>query len=319
MDLPTFQDVEAAAKRLAPVIHRTPVLTCRTLDEMCGARLFLKCENFQKGGAFKIRGATNAVLTLSDDQAARGVVTHSSGNHGAALALAARARGIRAFVVMPRNAPEIKKKAVAGYGAEIVECAPTLAARERVGAEVMARTSAALVHSYDDNRIIAGQGTAALELCEDVGHLDAVLAPVGGGGLLSGTALAVAHVSPAARVIAVEPEGADDAYRSFRAGRLIPAENPQTIADGLRTSLSERTFAILRRHVADVVTVSEEAIVHAMRTIWERMKIVVEPSGAVPLAALLSGRLALPGKRVGILLSGGNVDLDRLPWHLEAH
>lgn len=313
-NLPTFDDVVAAAVRLQGVVHRTPVLGCRTLDEMCRARLYFKCENLQKVGAFKARGAANAVLSLTAEEASRGVATHSSGNHGAALAWAAARRGIPAYVVMPRTSKAVKKAAVAGYGARVIECEPTLAAREATLAEVVAATRATFVHPYNDPRVIAGQGTAALELCEEVHALDAILAPVGGGGLLAGTALAVAGSSPEALVWGVEPQGADDACRSLREGRIVPSLDPRTIADGLRTSLGERTFALIRRHAQGIVTVSEEAIVAAMRLVWERMKIIIEPSSAVPVAALVEGSLALPGSRLGIILSGGNVDLEELPW-----
>ena len=314
MNEPTIKEIREASERIKPFVHRTPVLTCSTLDRVCEAELFFKCENFQKGGAFKIRGATNAVFTLGDEEASQGVATHSSGNHGAAVALAARWRGIVAYVVMPENAPVVKRNAVAGYGAEIISCKPTLQAREETLAEVVAATGAAFIHPYNDYRVIAGQGTAALELCEEIPDLDVVMTPVGGGGLLSGTAIAVSAFSPKTHVIAAEPERADDAYRSFRAGRIIPADHPDTIADGLRTSLGDLTFPIIRRTVEDIVTVSEEGIVEAMRTIWERMKIIVEPSAAVPLAALLTKRTAILGKRIGIILSGGNVDLANLPW-----
>jgi threonine dehydratase len=314
MSRPTLADVRAAAERIRPYAHRTPVLTCRALDGMCGAQLHFKGENFQKAGAFKFRGATNAVFSLTDGEARRGVLTHSSGNHGAALALAARARGIPAIVVVPANAPPIKRAAIAGYGARIVDCEPTLAARETTAARLLAETGATLIHPYDDDRIIAGQGTAALELLEDVPGLELVLAPVGGGGLVSGTAIAVKSVSPATDVYATEPAGADDAYRSLRAGRIIPQTDPRTVADGLRTSLAPRTFAVIRELVTDIVTVGEEEIIQAMRQVLERMKIVIEPSAAVPVAAVLAGRLPVAGKRVGIILSGGNVDWDHLPW-----
>jgi threonine dehydratase len=261
-----------------------------------------------------MRGATNAVFSLSDDEASRGVATHSSGNHAAALALAARCRGIKAYVVMPENAPDVKRDAVAGYGAKISFCQPTLAAREAGLAEVIDRTGAAFVHPYNDHRVISGQGTAALELCAQAPDLDVIMAPVGGGGLLSGTAIAASGLSPRPLVFAAEPEMADDAFRSYRAGRIIPSENPNTIADGLRTSLGDLTFPIIRKHVSDIITVTEEAIVAAMRLVWERMKIVVEPSAAVPVGALLSKRSQIPGDRVGVILSGGNVDLARLPW-----
>jgi threonine dehydratase len=281
---------------------------------MCGTEIFFKCENFQKVGAFKIRGATNAVFSLGDKQASQGVATHSSGNHAAALALAASWRGIKAYVVMPENAPEVKRNAVANYGAEIIFCKPTLDAREEGLADVVDRTGATFIHPYNDYRVISGQGTAALELCEQIPDLDIVMTPVGGGGLLSGTAIAISAISPETYVIAAEPERADDAYRSFHAGRIIPSDNPDTIADGLRTSLGDLTFPIIRRYVKEIVTVSEQGIVKAMRSIWERMKIIVEPSAAVPLGALLTKPIDLSGKRIGVILSGGNVDLANLPW-----
>jgi len=311
---PSLADIRQAHERIEPFIHRTPVWTSATINRMSGGEIFFKCENFQKAGAFKIRGASNAVLSLNDDDAKRGVATHSSGNHAAALALAAQWRGIPAYVVMPETAPHVKKLAVAGYGAEILFCKPTLEARERALAEVVARTGAAFVHPYNDLRVITGQGTAAVELCEQAHGLDLVVAPVGGGGLLSGTAVAVSLVSPGTEVIAAEPERADDAYRSLKSGRIVPSLHPNTIADGLLTSLGDLTFPIIQRRVRDIVLVSEEAIVEAMRCLWERMKIVVEPSGAVPLGAVLSRRLDVKGRRVGIIVSGGNVDLDRLPW-----
>ena len=311
---PSLEDFRQAHKRIEPFIHRTPVLTSATIDRMASGDIFFKCENLQKAGAFKIRGACNAVFSLSDEEADRGVATHSSGNHAAALALAARWRGVPAYVVMPETAPHVKKLAVAGYGAEIVFCKPTLEARERALAEVVARTGAAFVHPYNDLRVITGQGTAAIELCEEVQNLDLVVAPVGGGGLLSGTAVAVSFVSPGTAVVAAEPERADDAYRSLKSGHIVPSVHPNTIADGLLTSLGDLTFPILQRYVRDIVLVSEEAIVEAMRCLWERMKILVEPSAAVPLGAILSRRLDVAARRVGIIVSGGNVDLDRLPW-----
>ncbi len=312
------EDVLAAASRIEGKIHRTPIMTCGALDELTGARLFFKCENFQKVGAFKMRGACNAVFSLRDEVAARGVATHSSGNHAQALALAARLRGIPAFVVMPTSAPKIKRVAVAGYGAQIIDCEPTLAARESTLAEVVARTGAEFIHPYNDERVIAGQGTAALELLADVPDLDVVMAPVGGGGLLSGTAVVCGSAEHAPRVIAGEPAAADDAARSLAAGHIIPSVNPETIADGLLTSLGELTFAVIRRQVESIWTVSEDDIIRAMRLIWERMKIVVEPSAAVCLGAVLGHRKDVAGLRVGIILSGGNVDLERLPW-LNAH
>jgi threonine dehydratase len=314
MHYPTIADIHAAAKRIHGRAHRTPVLTCRTIDARLEASVFFKCENLQKAGAFKFRGACNAVFFLPGEDAARGVLTHSSGNHGAALALAARLRGIPATVVMPRNAPAVKRAAVEGYGARIVVCEPTLASRESTAATVLAESGATLVHPYDNETVIAGQGTAALELLEETPGLDLVLAPVGGGGLASGTAIAVRNTSPGTEVIAAEPAGADDAYRSLQAGYIIPQTNPQTIADGLRTSLCPRTFAAIRDHVREIVTVDEERIVEAMRLVWERMKILIEPSSAVPLAALLTGKVETKGRRIGIILSGGNVDLDHLPW-----
>ncbi len=312
--VPTLDDIREAADRIKPYAHRTPALTCRAINTMVGAEIFFKCENFQKAGAFKFRGATNAVFSLTAEEAANGVATHSSGNHAAALALAARTREIRAYVVMPRTAPAVKKDAVAGYGAEITFCEPTLTAREQTLAKVVEATGAAAIHPYNDYRIIAGQATAALELTEDVADLDIVMTPIGGGGLACGTALYVKYVNPQIRVIAVEPMGADDAHRSFRAGKLVPSEDPKTIADGLLTSLGDKTFPIVTEFLDDIVTVSEEGIVEAMRCIWERMKIVVEPSAVVPLGALLTNRLDAAGKRVGVILSGGNVDLNRLPW-----
>ncbi len=310
----TREELDAAAARIRPFVHRTPVLTCSTIDALGAASFFFKCENFQKVGAFKYRGATNAVQMLSDQDASRGVATHSSGNHAAALALAARVRGIPAHIVMPENAPAIKKAAVAGYGALITYCEPTLQAREDTLADVIEATGAAEVHPYNDTRIIAGQSTAARELFEDVPDLHIVMTPVGGGGLLSGTALSAHYFSPGTAVIAGEPLGADDAARSFRAGHIIPSVAPKTIADGLLTSLGDKTFAVISRLVSDIVTVDEDAIVAAMRLVWERMKIVIEPSSAVPLAAALSGRIDVAGKRIAIIFSGGNCDLARLPW-----
>ena len=312
--LPTIEDVRQAAERIRPYIHRTPVLTCHALNDMCGAELFFKCENFQKVGAFKFRGACNAVFSLNDEEAARGVITHSSGNHAAAVALAGRLRGINAYVVMPENAPSIKKAAVAGYGAEITFCESTPKAREITCERIVGETGATFIHPSNEFLVISGQGTAALELCEEIQSLDIVSAPVGGGGLLSGTAIAVSSVSPGTAVIAGEPGMADDAYRSLQAGKIIPSENPQTIADGLRTSLGDLTFPIIQRDVQEIITVSEEMIIKAMRHIWERMKIVIEPSSAVPFGAILTNPDTFSGKRVGIILSGGNVDLAKLPW-----
>ncbi len=311
---PTLEDIVTAADRIRPHVHRTPVLTCSALDELSGASLLFKCECFQKVGAFKIRGATNAVLSLPEDRARRGVATHSSGNHAAALALAARNRGICAYVVMPSNAPQVKVDAVAGYGAQITRCAPTLDAREEALLAVVAETGAEVIHPYNDPAVVAGAGTAALELLTDHPDLDAVLAPVGGGGLMSGTAIAARGLSQRIRIIGAEPAMADDAFRSLREGRILPSVDPQTICDGLLTSLGPLSFAVLSRLLERIVTVGEASVVRAMRLVWERMKVVIEPSAAVPLAALLEGGLDLRGMRVGIILSGGNVSLDRLPW-----
>ncbi|MGD0781737.1 MAG: pyridoxal-phosphate dependent enzyme [Candidatus Aminicenantales bacterium] len=311
---PTLADIRTAAGRIAPYAHRTPVLTCAALDDRLDARIFLKCENFQKVGAFKFRGAANAVFALSDGEAARGVATHSSGNHAQALALAARLRGIPAYIVMPDNAPAVKKAAVAGYGGRITFCEPTLKARETTLERIVRASGAGIVHPYNDDRVIAGQGTAALELLEDVPGLDAVMAPVGGGGLLSGTAIAATSLKPGIRVIAAEPEGADDAHLSLQAGRIIPSVSPKTVADGLLTSLGDRTFPVIQERVERIVTVSETAIIAAMKFLWERTKLIIEPSSAVPVAALWEKKTDLAGLRVGIILSGGNVDLDRLPW-----
>lgn len=310
----TLAAIREAHARVQGKINRTPVLTSATLDAQAGAQLFFKCENFQKGGAFKARGATNAVMSLSDAEARLGVATHSSGNHAAALARAARLRGLPAYIVMPSNSPSAKQASVRRYGGQIVLCEPTLEAREATAARIVADTGATLIHPYDDLRVMAGQGTAALELLEEVPTLDLILCPVGGGGLLSGTAVAAKGTRPDIRVIAVEPAGADDAFQSLRAGRIVRLERPDTVADGLRTSLCERTFREIQQHVDDIVTVPEAAIVSAMRTIWEVMKIIVEPSGAVAYAALVAGKLEVKPKQIGVILTGGNLDLDTLPW-----
>jgi threonine dehydratase len=311
---PTLHDIRAAATRIQPYIHRTPVLTSESLNQKVEAQVFLKCENLQKVGAFKFRGACNAVFSLSDEQAQCGVCTHSSGNHAQALALAARLRGIPAYIVMPSSAPAVKKAAVAGYGGQITFCEPTLQAREATLAQVVAETGAEIVHPYNDERVIAGQGTAALELLEEVPDLDVILTPVGGGGLLSGTAIAAKGIKPGIRVIAGEPEMADDAYRSLQAGEIIPSIKPRTIADGLLTSLGTITFPIIREHVEQVVTVSEQGIMDAMKFIWERLKIIIEPSSAVAVGVLWERKIDLTGLKVGVILSGGNVDLEKLPW-----
>lgn len=314
MQLPVFSDIEKAHRLINGLVHRTPVMTSMSINKIVGAELFFKCENFQKVGAFKYRGATNAVLSLTDMEAQQGVATHSSGNHAAALALAAKQRNIAAYVVMPENAPEIKKKAVEGYGAKITFCEPTLQARETTLASVIAKTGAAEIHPYNNFQVIAGQGTAAKELLEDGPLFDLVLCPVGGGGLLSGTSISVKALSPTSKVIACEPAGADDAFRSFYGAHIYPSIHPKTIADGLLTALGELNYAIIKKQVDEVVTVSEESIVEAMRMIWERMKIIVEPSSAVPLAAILERKVNVENMKVGILLSGGNVDISKLPF-----
>jgi len=309
---PSLSGILEAAIRIRPFAHKTPVLTSRTLDERVNAQVFLKCENFQKVGAFKFRGACNAVLSLDAKEKTRGVVTHSSGNHAQALALAGQSQGIAATIVMPSNAPHVKVDAVRGYGAEIVFCEPNLTARETTAAEIVEQTGATLIHAYDDIRIIHGQGTAAMELIDQVGQLDMVIVPVGGGGLLSGTALATAGLCPEAKIVGAEPSGADDAFRSLQEGRIIPSVDPQTIADGLLTSLGETNFPIIQELVSQIVTVDEETIVESLRFVLMRMKIVIEPSAAVAVAALMSGKMKIAGKRVGVILSGGNLDLGKL-------
>lgn len=314
LSIPTLSDIQKAHEIIKKHAHVTPVLSSQQINTRCGAELYFKCENFQKVGAFKFRGATNAVLTLPDDEAAQGVATHSSGNHAQALALAARIKGIPAYVVMPENAPKVKVEAVRNYGAEITFCESSLEARESTLKEVVTRTGATTIHPYNDARIIAGQGTATVEFLESNPDLDIILTPVGGGGLLSGTALAAKNIKPSIKVIGTEPEEADDAYRSFKAGHLIPAYSTQTIADGLRTSLGELPFSVITEYVDDIVTVSEASIVAAMRYIWERLNIIIEPSCAVPMAAVFEGKIDVAGKKIGIIITGGNVDLDNLPW-----
>lgn len=313
IDLPEPADVEAAAVRIAPYVHRTPVMTSTSLDLELGAHLYFKCENLQRTGAFKARGATNAVFSLDDAAAARGVATHSSGNHGAAVAMAAALRGIPAWVVVPEDASAFKRTAVERYGGIVVPCAPGLANREAALKEVASRTGAEIVHPFDDARVIAGQGTVALELLEQVGHLDLLIAPVGGGGLVSGCALVARQRLPEIRIVAAEPAGADDAWQSLRAGRRMAVARPETVADGLKASIGERNWSLISRLVDEIVRVGEAEIVAAMRTVWERLKIVVEPSGAVPLAAVLSGSLPVAHRHIGLVLSGGNLDLDTLP------
>jgi threonine dehydratase len=312
----SIEAIRAAHDRIRDKIHRTPLLTSAVLDEKSRLRLYFKCENLQKAGAFKARGATNAVYLLSPQEAAHGVATHSSGNHAAALARAARLRGIPAYIVMPDNAPAAKQAAVRRYGGVIELCQPTLAAREAAARQVVQRTGAAFIHPYDDLRVMAGQGTSAIEMLEDVPDLDVILCPVGGGGNLAGVAVAAKSIKPSIRVIGVEPAGADDAARSFRSRHIEPLGQPLTIADGLRSSLGPKPFANILRHVDDIVTVSEASIVEAMRSIWEVLKTIVEPSGAVAYAAVIENAAAVapPGARVALLLTGGNLDLDRLPW-----
>ncbi len=312
--VPTLNDIEAAAARIRPYVHQTPVMTSEMLDGITGSRLFFKCENLQKAGAFKSRGACNAVFSLDETQIKQGVATHSSGNHAQALARAAKIRGCKAYIVMPETAPAVKVAAVRNYGGEITFCRPTLASREETLQKVIERTGAAEIHPYNDYRIITGQATAALELIRQAGPFDIIMAPVGGGGLLSGTALATRYLSPDTRVIAAEPAMADDAFRSFNSRQFVPSVNPKTIADGLLTSLGTLTFPIIIDHVERIITASEESIVIAMKLIWERMKIIIEPSSAVPLAALMEHRELFAGKKTGIILSGGNVSLEHLPW-----
>lgn len=311
---PGREDIIKAAERIQPYIHRTPVLTCNAINEITGATIFFKCENLQKAGAFKSRGAVNAVFSMDPYDVKQGVATHSSGNHAAALARAAQFKRIPAYIVMPENSSKVKIAAVKTYGGRITLCQPTLAAREEKLNEVLNETNAFEIHSYNNYAIIAGQATAALELIEDQPGLDTVIAPVGGGGLLSGTALSVHYFSPSTKVIAAEPSGADDAYQSFYQKKFIPSINPDTIADGLRTSLGSLTFPIIRRLVSDILTVNDQATIEAMKLVWERMKIIIEPSSAVALAIVLKHKHRFEGQKIGIIISGGNVDLMHLPW-----
>lgn len=310
----SFQDIQQAAKRIEPYIHHTPVLTNESLNTQVGAQVFLKCENLQKIGAFKFRGATNAVYSLTDEEAKHGVCAHSSGNHAQAVALAARMRGIPAYIVIPNNAPSVKKNAVAGYGGQITFCEPTLEARETTLDRIRRDTGATMVHPFNDERVIAGQGTAALELLEEVPDLDVIITPVGGGGLISGTSIAALAIKKGIRVIGGEPEMADDAFRSLQTGSIQPSINPKSIADGLLSSLGSITFPIIQKNVEQIVTISEAGMVTAMKFIWERAKIIIEPSSAVPLAVLWERKIDLSGLKVGVILSGGNVDLEKLPW-----
>jgi len=314
--IPTWSDVEQAHERIRPYIHETPILTSSYLDELTGATLFFKCENFQKAGAFKVRGASNAVFGLSEEKAKKGVATHSSGNHALSLSYAAGRRGIPVTVVMPHTAPEAKKAAVRGYGGTIVECEPSTTSRETTFAEVVARSGADFVHPYNDPRVIAGQATCSKELLGQVDGLDAVIAPIGGGGMISGTCLTLSNRAPDIQIYAAEPLNADDAARSFKAGHIIADDAPDTIADGLKVPLKDLTWHFVSNHVTDILTATEQEIVDAMKLTWQRMKIVIEPSCAVPLATLIKNRDVFAGLRVGVIITGGNVDMDRLPWTL---
>jgi threonine dehydratase len=312
---PSYKDIEKAAIRMAGLVHHTPVLTSSAINEMTGLEAYFKCENFQKVGAFKYRGATNAILSLTDEQAARGVATHSSGNHAAALALAARKKGIPCYVAMPENAPLVKIEAVRSYGAEITFCEPTLQSRESTLREIIRKTGAVFIHPFDNVDVISGQGTAAKEFLEEVPGLDVLLVPVGGGGLLSGSSISAKSIKPGILVYGCEPVNADDAYRSFHSGIIHPSVKPVTVADGLLTSLSELTFSIIRENTDDIYTVSEASILYAMRLVWQRMKIIIEPSSAVPVAVMLEHKNQFAGKKTGIIISGGNCDLSNLPFH----
>ena len=312
--IPEINDINDAYSRIKNQVHRTPILTSESVNRIAGAEVFFKCENLQKVGAFKFRGASNAVLSLTDDEAKNGVATHSSGNHAQALALAARMRGIPAYIVMPDNSPQVKKDAVAGYGAEIIYCKPTLEARESTLNAVVSRTNACFVHPYNNFKVISGQGTAALECLESIENPDIIMTPVGGGGLLSGTSIYTKNFNSNIKVIAAEPKGADDAFRSLKEGRIMPSVNPQTICDGLLTSLGELTFAAISKYVDEIITVSDDSVINAMKLIWERMKIIVEPSACVTLAAVLDNPEKFYRKRIIIILSGGNLDFGKLPF-----
>ncbi len=320
MYIPTYEDMLAAHERIKPHIRRTPIRVSNYLNELAGAQLFFKCENFQEPGAFKVRGATNAVFSLDEEQAAKGVATHSSGNHASCLSYAAMLRGIPCNVVMPRTAPQAKKDTVRRYGGKITECEPSTTSREETFAKVQAETGGDFVHPYNDPRVIAGQGTCAKELVEQIaeldgGALDAVVAPIGGGGMISGTCLTLSTLAPNTKVIAAEPEQADDAYRSFKAGYIIADDAPKTVADGLLVPLKDLTWHFVSNHVSEIYTASEQEIVDAMKLIWKHLRIVMEPSSAVPLATILKNPEAFAGKRVGVIVTGGNVDLDKLPWN----
>lgn len=315
MIIPTYEDVLEADQRIRPYIHRTPVLTSTFMNDLTGAELFFKCENFQKAGAFKVRGASNAVFGLGDDKIAAGVATHSSGNHALSLSYAAGRRGIPCSVVMPRTAPEAKKAAVRGYGGVIVECEPSTSSREEVFAKMVAKSGADFVHPYNDLRVIIGQGTCSKELVEDIGELDAVVAPIGGGGMISGSCLTLSNIAPETKIYAAEPKNADDAYRSFKAGHIIADDAPVTVADGLKVPLKDLTWHFVSNYVEDILLASEQEIIDAMYLTWQRMKIVMEPSSAVPLATIIKNKELFAGKRVGVIITGGNVDLNKLPWN----
>ena len=314
LSIPTFEDVKGAHERIKPHIHRTPVLKSSYFNDLVGAEIFFKCENFQKAGAFKVRGASNAVFGLSEEDAKKGVATHSSGNHALSLSYAAGRRGIPCHVVMPRTAPDAKKAAVRGYGGIITECEPSTTSREAVFADVQAMTGANFVHPYNDPRVIAGQGTCSREFMEQTDGLDMMVAPIGGGGMISGTCVTLSTIAPEVQIIAAEPEQADDAFRSFKAGHIIADDAPNTIADGLKVPLKELTWHFVSNHVTDILTASEQEIIDAMKLTWQRMKIVMEPSCAVPLATILKNKENFAGKRIGVIVTGGNVDLDKLPW-----
>ena len=314
MYIPTYQDMLEAHERIKPHIRRTPIRTSDYLNDLTGAQIFFKCENFQEPGAFKVRGATNAVFGLDEAQAAKGVATHSSGNHASCLSYAAMLRGIPCNVVMPHSAPQAKKDTVRRYGGKITECEPSTSSREATFARVQAETGGDFVHPYNDPRVIAGQGTCAKEMIEDTGGLDIVVAPIGGGGMISGTCLTLSTLAPGMEIYAAEPDQADDAARSFRAGHIIADDAPVTVADGLKVPLKELTWHFVKTYVTDVLTASEDEIVEAMKITWKRMKIVMEPSCAVPLATILRNPEVFRGKRVGVIITGGNVDLDKLPW-----
>ena len=314
MYIPTYEDMLAAHERIKPHIRRTPIRTSDYLNDLTGAQIFFKCENFQEPGAFKVRGATNAVFGLDEAQAAKGVATHSSGNHASCLSYAAMLRGIPCNVVMPHSAPQAKKDTVRRYGGKITECEPSTSSREATFARVQAETGGDFVHPYNDPRVIAGQGTCAKEMIEDTGGLDIVVAPIGGGGMISGTCLTLSTLAPETKVIAAEPEQADDAYRSFKAGHIIADDAPRTVADGLLVPLKDLTWHFVKSHVSDILTASDPEIVDAMKLTWKHLRVVMEPSSAVPLATILKNKDVFKGKRVGVIITGGNVDLDKLPW-----